>query len=108
MPMQRSKVLLVASLALGLVAATVAHARAERCDEGENAEPGGAKRKNYRTVIRGGRKVFVIEKAFVVCGKVPKPAVIYALQASDIRYEWETLQQDLLQKVIDSTRQPPF
>ena len=52
--------------------------------------------------------VFVIEKAFVVCGKVPKPTVIYALQASSINYEWENLTQDFLPKVIDATRKAPF
>jgi hypothetical protein len=81
----------------------------ENCNEEDNAEAGGAKKKNYRTVIGpDGRKVFVIEKAFVVCGKVPKPTVIYALQASTINYEWETLTQDFLPKVIEATRKAPF
>ena len=81
---------------------------ADKCDEEQNADPTG-KKKNYRTVIGpDGRKVFVIEKAFVVCGKVPKPTVIYALQASSINYEWETLTKDFLPKVIDSTRKAPF
>ena len=56
----------------------------------------------------GRRKVFVIEKAFVVCGKVPRPNVFYVLQASNINYEWETLKQDFLPKVIDSVRKAPF
>lgn len=84
----------------------------EKCDEGENADStAGSKtgKKNYRTVIGpDGRKVFVIEKAFVVCGKVPKPTVIYALQASTINYEWETLTQDFLPKVMEATRKAPF
>jgi hypothetical protein len=81
----------------------------ESCDEEANADSGGKGKKNYRTVIGpDGRKVFVIEKAFVVCGKVPKPTVIYALQASSINYEWETLTQDFLPKVIDATRKAPF
>ena len=95
----------IAALALG---AYVAPAAAE-CNEEANADTGGGKKKNYRTVIGpDGRKVFVIEKAFVVCGKVPKPTVIYALQASSINYEWETLTQDFLPKVIDATRKAPF
>ena len=91
--------------------ATAGPARADKCSEDQNAEAGGAgaKKKNYRTVIGpDGRKVFVIEKAFVVCGKVPKPTVIYALQASSINYEWENLTQDFLPKVIDATRKAPF
>jgi hypothetical protein len=101
----------IVSLALAAVAAlgaTAGPARADKCSEDQNAE-GGGKKKNYRTVIGpDGRKVFVIEKAFVVCGKVPKPTVIYALQASSINYEWENLTQDFLPKVIDATRKAPF
>lgn len=103
-------------LAWVLAAAALAGSRparaqtAEKCDESANAESGDkGKKKNYRTVIGpDGRKVFVIEKAFVVCGKVPKPTVIYALQASSINYEWETLTQDFLPKVIEATRKAPF
>ncbi len=82
----------------------------ENCNEDDNAQSGDkGKKKNYRTVIGpDGRKVFVIEKAFIVCGKVPKPTVIYALQASTINYEWENLTQDFLPKVIEATRKAPF
>jgi len=83
----------------------------EQCDEEQNADTSAAKsgKKNYRTIIGpDGRKVFVIEKAFVVCGKVPKPTVIYALQASTINYEWENLTQDFLPKVMEATRKAPF
>jgi hypothetical protein len=82
----------------------------EQCDEEQNSDTAGKTgKKNYRTVIgRDGRKVFVIEKPFVVCGKVPKPTVIYALQASTINYEWETLTQDFLPKVMEATRKAPF
>lgn len=94
--------------ALALVGGA-APARADACDDqnADNASKPG--KKNYRTVIGpDGRKVFVIEKAFVVCGKVPKPNVIYVLQASNINYEWETLKQDFLPKVLDSARKAPF
>lgn len=102
----------ILSLALSGAAAllaTAGPALADKCSEDQNAEASGGKKKNYRTVIGpDGRKVFVIEKAFVVCGKVPKPTVIYALQASSINYEWENLTQDFLPKVIDATRKAPF
>ena len=104
----------ILSLALAVATAlltTAGPALADKCSEDQNAEATGgtSKKKNYRTVIGpDGRKVFVIEKAFVVCGKVPKPTVIYALQASSINYEWENLTQDFLPKVIDATRKAPF
>ena len=94
--------------ALALVAAAPT-ARADECDDqnADNASKPG--KKNYRTVVGpDGRKVFVIEKAFVVCGRVPKPNVFYVIQASSINYEWETLKQDFLPKVIDATRKAPF
>jgi hypothetical protein len=104
--------LAVAALAVVGSGARLARAQsAEKCDEADNAEAGAdkGKKKNYRTVIGpDGRKVFVIEKAFIVCGKVPKPTVIYALQASTINYEWETLRQDFLPKVMEATRKAPF
>jgi hypothetical protein len=101
----------ILALTLAAAAALAGMSRpalAGKCDEEQNAQ-GSSKKKNYKTVIGpDGRKVFVIEKAFVVCGKVPKPTVIYALQASTINYEWETLNQDFLPKVIDATRKAPF
>lgn len=77
-----------------------------KCDDQTDDDPD---KRNYRTVIGpDGRKIFVIEKAFVVCGKVPKPTVIYVLQASTINYEWETLKQDFLPRVLESVKEAPF
>lgn len=82
-------------------------ANADCAEDQEEASSG--KKKNYRTIIGpDGRKTFVIEKAFVVCGKVPKPTVIYAFQASTINYQWETLKQDFLPQVLKSLKKDPF
>ncbi len=70
--------------------------------EGDDAEP------NYRVVERDGRRVFVIEQDFVICGRVPRPNVIYVLQASAINYQWENLKQDFLPKIQGEVRQEPF
>jgi hypothetical protein len=94
--------------AVALLCSAPEAARADKCSE-QQAEQQGQPKKNYRTVIGpDGRKIFVIEKAFVVCGKVPKPSVVYAIQASTINYEWENLKQDFLPKVIDSVKGNPF
>ena len=99
---------LAASLALTAFSGGEARAQDSRCDD-ENADADEGKKKNYRTVTGpDGKKVFVIEKAFIVCGKVPKPTVIYVLQASSINYEWETLKQDFLPKVLKSVKKAPF
>lgn len=105
----RTNRILLGALAIAALAGAPGAAAADPCTDQQTASEGDKGKKNYRTVIGpDGRKVFVIEKAFVVCGKVPKPNVIYVLQASNINYEWETLKQDFLPKVIDSVRKAPF
>jgi hypothetical protein len=105
------RAVITTALAIGVVAPITMAPRvaaADNCDDRQDEAESG-KEKNYRTVIGpDGRKVFVIEKAFVVCGKVPKPTVIYVLQASTINYEWETLKRDFLPKVLDSVKKAPF
>ena len=82
-------------------------AHADCNEEQEQAKSG--EKKNYKTIIGpDGRKTFVIKKAFVVCGKVPKPTVVYAFQASTINYEWETLKRDFLPQVLKSLSKDPF
>lgn len=93
--------------AMSLTAFAPSLARADKCSDKQDESEGDGK--NYKTVIGpDGRKVFVIEKAFVVCGKVPKPNVIYVLQASTINYEWETLKQDFLPKIRNTVKRAPF
>jgi hypothetical protein len=105
--MKRFLLVCVAGASLALASLGESEARADKCsDKQDEAEGGG---KNFKTVIGpDGRKVFVIEKAFVVCGKVPKPNVIYVLQATTINYEWETLKQDFLPKIRNSVKRAPF
>lgn len=98
-----------AALALGLLCAPglSGSAHADKCSDKQDESEGSGK--NYKTVIGpDGRKVFVIDKPFVVCGKVPKPNVIYVLQASTINYEWETLKQDFLPKIRNTVKKAPF
>jgi|GEM_PF-998321 len=98
----------VAVLALlGAAPSSAAAQSDDRCNEEQDGEAG--KQKNFRTV-RGpdGRKIFVIERAFVVCGKVPKPQVIYVLQQRQINYEWESLKQKFIPKVLETVESAPF
>ena len=81
-------------------------AQADGCSDKQEEADGN--KKNYSTKVIDGRKVFVIEKAFVVCGKVPRPNVIYVLQATAINYEWENLKQDFLPKIRKSVTKAPF
>lgn len=94
------------AMAFAGVAASASDVHADACSDKQEEADGG---KNYKTVTGpDGRKVFVIEKAFVVCGKVPKPNVIYVLQATAINYEWENLKQDFLPSIRNSVKKAPF
>jgi hypothetical protein len=71
---------------------------------------GGAGGKTKYEVVTGadGKKIFRIKTGFVICGKVPKPEVLYGLLNSNINYEWETMKQDFLPRVLHSVEQSPF
>lgn len=55
-----------------------------------------------------GRKIFRITEGIVVEGRIQKPNAFYVLQRSSMDYEWETLKQDFLPKILEATGQHPF
>ena len=91
-------------LALAVVAAP-ALARADKCDDQTSTKKDG---KNWHWETIGGKKVQVIDTVIAVCGKVPRPNVVYILQAKTINYEWENLKQDFLPLIIASVKKAPF
>jgi hypothetical protein len=94
-------------IALLLVSsAAFAQDKKPKCGDEQAATGKGTK---YEVVIGpDGKKVFKIKTGFVICGKVPKPDVLYGLLNSTINYEWETLKQDFLPKITRSVEKPPF
>jgi hypothetical protein len=98
--------LLAAAVASIVLLAGASSARAEGCDE---QQEGQAKEgKNFHVEYRNGQKVHVIDTVISVCGKVPRPSVVYVLQAKNINYEWETLKQDFLPLIIATVTKAPF
>ena len=97
---------LLASIALAF--ATAPAARADKCDENSEANQEKKAGKNFHIEYKNGQKVTVIDTVVAVCGKVPRPAVAYVLQAKTIDYEWENLKQDFLPLIIDSVKKAPF
>jgi hypothetical protein len=96
------------ALGLALTCATAAAQDRDECDE-EQREVEKGKKKNFKTVIGpDGQKIFVIEKAFIVCGKIPRPTVIYAFQPSTINYEWENLKKDFIPLILETVQEAPF
>lgn len=105
--MMRSAALVTALAAL-LVGFAPTAARAEGCDDEGKTDEGGGKKSNFHVEMRNGQKVHVIDTVIAVCGKVPRPSVVYVLQAKNINYEWETLKQDFLPLIIASVQKAPF
>ena len=99
-------VLAAAGLALAVLAPTRAHA--EGCDDAAKSDGGGEKKNNFHVEIRNGVKVHVIDTVIAVCGKVPRPSVVYVHQPKNINYEWETLKQDFLPLILASVQKAPF
>lgn len=95
--MTRCIVASLASVAL-LGVATVAHA--------QDAAPPPPKVKVERSA--SGQKIYKIETGIVVEGRVQKPNAFYVLQRSSIDYDFESLKQDFLPKIIDAPSKNPF
>ncbi len=55
-----------------------------------------------------GQKVFRITEGIVVEGRLQKPNAFYVLQRSSIDYDWETLSQGFLPRILQATGQSPF
>ena len=98
--------LLLATVASLCVLASAATVRAEGCDEPQEGEKKDGK--NFHVEYRNGQKVHVIDTVISVCGKVPRPSVVYVLQAKNINYEWETLKQDFLPLILATVNKAPF
>ena len=100
--------ILVAATACLLLAATPVLAQSpERCAD-EDAEGGEKKQGKFHIEYINGKPVTVIDTLVQVCGKVPRPSVVYVLTAKNIDYEWESLKQDFMPLIIATVRKAPF
>src|SRR5690349_13761238 len=75
-------------------------------EEPPAADPAAPKVKVERTA--SGQKVFRITEGIVVEGHVQKPNAFYVLQRSSIDYDWESLKQDFLPKILEAASKHPF
>jgi hypothetical protein len=96
-------------LTIALVAATAVPALAdtERCSD-EGTDTGEKKQGKFHIEYVNGKPVTVIDTIVSVCGKVPRPSVVYVLTAKNISYEWENLKQDFLPLILTSVKKAPF
>ncbi len=91
----------------GILLASNAVALADKCDD-PGTDENGEKKKNWHWETINGKRVQVIDQVITVCGKVPRPSVVYVLQAKTINYEWENLKQDFLPLILASVKKAPF
>jgi hypothetical protein len=81
-------------------------ARAEGCPD--DTESGEKKQGKFHIEYVGGKPVTVIDTVVSVCGKVPRPSVVYVLTAKNIEYEWESLKQDFMPLILSTVKKAPF
>ena len=95
------------ALVVALPSASPAFAQSpERCaDEEEGSEK---KQGKFHIEYINGKPVTVIDTLVQVCGKVPRPSVVYVLTPKSIGYEWESLKQDFMPLILASVKKAPF
>ena len=102
----RTLTLALATLpALALLARAPA-AHAEGCSD--DADSGEKKQGKFHIEYINGKPVTVIDTVVAVCGKVPRPSVVYVLTAKNIEYEWENLKQDFMPLILSTVKKAPF
>jgi hypothetical protein len=76
----------------------------------QDAEAGGGSAQPKVKVERSasGQKIFRITEGIVVEGKIQKPNAFYVLQRSSMDYDWESLKQDFLPKILQAASRHPF
>lgn len=102
----RTTLTLLAATAALLAAAPRAHA--EGCEEATEDGSGEKKQGKFHIEYVNGKPVTVIDTVVSVCGKVPRPSVVYVITAKNIDYEWENLKQDFMPLILQTIKKAPF
>ena len=99
---------LIAALVLAAVAGAP-HARADKPESCNQDESSGEKKQGkFHIEYVNGKPVTVIDTIVAVCGKVPRPSVVYVVTQKNIDYEWESLKQDFMPLILASVKKAPF
>jgi hypothetical protein len=100
-----TRVVIASLLALGTVGTLARVARAEGCDD---SDTGDKKQGKFHIEMVNGKPVTVIDTVVSVCGKVPRPSVIYVVAKKNVDYEWENLKQDFMPLILKTVKKAPF
>ena len=93
------------AIAAGSLLGSARVARAEGCEQDDSGDKKAGK---FHIVMENGKPVTVIDTIVSVCGKVPRPSVVYVLTAKNIDYEWENLKQDFMPLILKTVKKAPF
>jgi hypothetical protein len=104
--MSTTRTLIAAALAVSLAAPVVLAGTPERCNEDQSTSE--KKQGKFHIEYINGKPVTVIDTIVAVCGKVPRPSVVYVLTAKNINYEWESLKQDFMPLILATVKKAPF
>jgi hypothetical protein len=97
------------ALVLAVCLTSVASPALAQSPEGCGDEEGGEKKQGkFHIEYINGKPVTVIDTMVQVCGKVPRPSVVYVLTAKNIEYEWESLKQDFMPLILATVKKAPF
>jgi hypothetical protein len=100
------KMLVLAGLGTAALIAQAPAARAEGCPD--DTEGGEKQQGKFHIEYINGKPVTVIDTVVSVCGKVPRPSVVYVLTVKNIEYEWESLKQDFMPLILSTVKKAPF
>jgi hypothetical protein len=105
--MKKLALTLFATAALVAAGGAIArYAHAEGCPD--DSSEGEKKQGKFHIEYVNGKPVTVIDTVVSVCGKVPRPSVVYVLTAKNIDYEWESLKQDFMPLILATVKKAPF
>ena len=55
-----------------------------------------------------GKKTIVIKAPIVIEQRVPRPSVVYVVEAFQPSYEWDRISQDFRSHILRSVKKAPF
>ncbi len=67
-----------------------------------------AEASGIRVEKTAGNRLFRITEGMLVEGQRQKPNAFYVLQRASAAYDWESLDENFLQRIIKATEKPPF
>lgn len=106
--MTTSRVLGLALASTLMLGAGLARADKPESCRGDDSGSGEKKQGKFHIEYVNGKPVTVIDTVVAVCGKVPRPSVVYVLTAKNIDYEWENLKQDFMPMILATVKKAPF